>query len=118
MITCVLVGFGYYVGGEIGGTEVEDFALAAEVVKAEHYFGDAGREVPPMHVEDVDVVCLEFLKGVADREVQGFAAVAAEVARDVLVEPFVGLVVGGVLRCEHDLVTVPAGGHPFAEPLL
>lgn len=42
--------------------EIQDFSLSDEVVQTVHDLLDAGSVIPPMHIENVDVVCLEFLE--------------------------------------------------------
>ena len=117
VVAGVLVGFAHDPGGGVGDAEVEHFGLADDVVEALHELGDADGEVPPVHIENVQVVGLEFLQAVAEGDVQGFGAVAGEVAvDDVVVAPVVG-VAGGEFGGDDHLVAQAAGGHPLADPL-
>ena len=118
MIAGVLVGFAHHPGGRVGDAEVEHFALAHDIVEALHELGDADGEVPPVHVQDVQVVGLQLLQAVAEGDVQGFGPVAAEVAvDDVVVASIVG-VAGGEFGSDDHLVAQAAGGHPLADPHL
>ena len=56
MIAGVLVCFGDDPGGGVADAEVEDFALLDDGVEGLHEFGDGGCEVPPVDVEDVEVI--------------------------------------------------------------
>jgi len=69
VVAGVLVCFGYDPGGGVGDAEVEDAALVAGCVEGLHEFGDGGCHVPPVHVEDVDVVGLELAEGFAEGDV-------------------------------------------------
>ena len=58
-----------------------------------HEFGDGGGEVPPVDVEEIDVVCLEFLQASVQGDAQALGVVAYEVGFD-----FYGLICAR--RCE------------------
>ena len=119
VVAGVLVGFGDDPGGGVGDGEVEDLALVADGVEGAHELGDAGGEVPPVDVEDVDVVGLQLLEAVAEGEVQGFGVVADGVGVDEVVVALVVGVAAGVLGCYDHLVAEPrAGCHPLPDPHL
>ena len=118
MVAGVLVGLAHHPGGGVGDAEVEHFALADDVVEALHELGDADGEVPPVHIENIQVVGLQLLQAVAEGEMQGFGAVAGEVAVDDFTMAAVVGVAGGELGGDDHLVAQAAGGHPFADPLL
>lgn len=71
--------------------------------------------VPPMQVEDIDEVRLEFTERVAHAKRQAASVVSACIGHVALAEG-VGAVIGGEFCGEDDLVAVFAGGHPFADP--
>jgi len=78
----VLVGFANDSRRGVADAEVNDLALFAYGVQAEHELGDAGCEVPPVNVEDVDVGRLELLQGSLDAKTEALGAVAAIVGVD------------------------------------
>ena len=67
-----------------------------EAVEAVHDFLDGGGEVPPVQVEDVDVVGLQLLEAVLDGDVHGFEGVADEVGLDGFCVAVVGAEAGCV----------------------
>lgn len=79
VVTSVLIRLGDDPGGSVGDAEVQDLALDDEVVEALHELGDARAEVPPVHVEEVDVVSLQLPEGGAHGGVQALAAITGEV---------------------------------------
>ena len=64
--------------------EVEDLAGLDDRVQGVHDFGDGGRPVPPVEVEDVDVLGPQLLERVAEGEMERLLAVAGVVDRRVL----------------------------------
>ena len=109
------VGCGDDPGWGVRYPEVEDLALFDEDVKRVHDLADRGGVIPPVDVEDVDVVSLEFLERLMDAHEERFLGVAQVVGAFALADG-VGAVVGCVLCGEDDLVPVVAGGHPLADP--
>ena len=55
--------------------QVKDLALSDEVVKTVHHLLDASSIVPPVHVEDVDVVCPQLPERILHRDVHGLEVV-------------------------------------------
>ena len=51
-----------------------------------HELFDAGRVVPPVNVEDIDIVGPEFAQGVLKGNTQAFLVIAAVVDADALVD--------------------------------
>ncbi len=62
MVAGVLIRFADDPGWGIADAEVENFSSSDDVVEGLHEFGNRGGKVPPVDVEEVDVVCLEFLQ--------------------------------------------------------
>lgn len=118
LLAGVFVGFGDDPGRGVADAEVEDFAGGDDVVERVHEFGDRGCEVPPVDVEDVDEVGLEFLQAGVEGVFEGFLVVADVVGLDDVVEAFVGLVAGCEFRSDDHLVSKAFGfgGEPFADP--
>lgn len=79
LLAGVCVGFDDDPGGRVRDTEVEDLACKDELVQALHDFLDAGGEVPPVHVEEVDVVCSELLQAGLDGNAHRLDGVADKV---------------------------------------
>jgi hypothetical protein len=87
------------------------------VIQALHELWDAGGEVPPVHVQQINVVRLHLLEGGFERHVKGLGRVAGIVdakPRAIFVRR-VG-VAGRKLGGEDDLVTHIPLLHPFADP--
>ena len=118
MVARVLVGLGDDPGWGVGDAEVEDFAGGDEVVEALHELLHRGGVVPPVHVQQVDVVGLQLGQAGRERQAQRLGAVAAVVGLDEAVVAAVHVVVGGELGGQHDLVAIATRGHPLAHPLL
>lgn len=113
----VLVCLGHDPGGRVRDAQVEHLAGGDEVVEGLHQLRDGRGEVPPVHVQQVDVVGLELLEAGLDRRVQALGAVAVEVDDDFLVAE-AGVEVGRVLGGDDHLVADAAFLHPLADPLL
>ena len=64
----IIVRFGNNPGRCVGHAEIEHLALNDEVVQAIHDFLHAGGIVPPMELQDIDVVCAELFQRRVDRE--------------------------------------------------
>ena len=120
LLAGVFVCFGDDPGGGVADTEVEDFSGGDDVVEGVHEFGDGGGEVPPVDVEDVDEVGLQFLQAGVERVAEGFLVVADEVGLDDVVPALVHLVAGGEFGGDDHLVSEAFrfGREPFADPLL
>ena len=76
MVAGILVGLCYNPGWSIADPEVEDFALLDHGVQALHELRDRGCKVPPMHIEHVNVVRLQLVQRISERDVERFATVA------------------------------------------
>ena len=115
--------------------QIQDFALHDQVIQAVHDLLHATGVVPPVDVEDVDVVRAELLEGVVDGVVHRLEVVADVAALDG--DPRTGFVVRRVLvkrsialaivirdnneadlRGEHNLLADAPFLHPFSEELL
>ena len=81
------------------------------LVQALHELRDRGGEVPPAHVQEINVVRLQLLQRVLEADVQRLAVVAAVVNPDTHGAR-------GVADCElgreNDLVPVFTKTHPFS----
>jgi len=53
-------------------------------MEAVHQLGDTGSEVPPVDIEDIDVVCLELFQARCNAESQALRMVSLEIALDLL----------------------------------
>ena len=95
MVVCILICLGDYPGWGVRYAEVQNFVGRDEVVKAVHNFFDGGLVVPPMDVEDVNVVCAEFLEAGCHAEMKRLEVIACVV--DLLLSSVRALIVGGVL---------------------
>jgi hypothetical protein len=72
----VAVGFHDEPGWRVGYAEVEHLARDDEVVEPVHHFFDRGGEVPPVHVQQVDVAGLQLDETVLDGGAHAFQGVA------------------------------------------
>ena len=79
MITGILVRLRHDPRRRVRDAEIEDLALVGGRVERLHDFGDRRRVVPPVDVEDVDVVGLELLQTGVQADEQGLAVVASVV---------------------------------------
>ena len=59
--------------------EIEYLSLSDEVVKTIHYFLNTGRVVPPVDIEDVDIIGPKFFQRSFDGYMHGFGAIAVKV---------------------------------------
>ena len=72
----VQVSLGDYPRGRVRNAEVEDLAGRDEMVQAIHDFLDTAGVIPPMQVEDIDVVGSELLEGSMNGNMHRFEVVA------------------------------------------
>ena len=63
----------------VGHSEIEDFTLFHQIVEAVHDLLDAAGVVPPVKVEDVDVIGAKLPERGVDGVVKGFRVVSSEV---------------------------------------
>lgn len=63
VLTGVLIRFGHDPGRRVADAEVQNLARGDDAVQGLHQLGDGGGKVPPVDVEEVDVVGLELLEG-------------------------------------------------------
>jgi hypothetical protein len=102
----------------ITNPQIQHLPTRHQLIQALHHLRHARREIPPMHIQQVDVIRLQFLQARLDAHAQRFRVVA----RVVYFLP--GRVVHGVGEAggefcrEDDLVAVFATGEPFADPAL
>ena len=118
VVARVLVGLADDPRGRVADAEVEDLAGADEVVERLHELGDGGGEVPPVDVQQIDIVGPQLLEAVAHGEVQRLGRVADEVGVEGGVVALVGAPGGGELGGDDHLVAHAALREPFADPLL
>ena len=86
-------------------------------VQALHELGDRGGEVPPVHIQDIDIVRLQLVQRVSDRDMERFAAVAGGIAMDDIVVTFVAAEASGVFGSDDHFVTdARVFMQPFANP--
>lgn len=50
----------------ITDTQIQHLPTLHKLVQALHHLGDTSCEVPPMHIEQVNIVCLELLQAGLD----------------------------------------------------
>ena len=79
MVARVLIGLGHHPCRSVRDAEVEDLAGCDDVVEGLHQLGNGSRELPPVDVEQVDVVSLKLLERIGQRSVEGLGMVAGEV---------------------------------------
>ncbi len=60
MAACVLVRLADDPCRCIADAEVKDFSLMHQIVEAEHELGDAGSEIPPVDIKDVNIFCFQL----------------------------------------------------------
>jgi hypothetical protein len=100
----------------IAHPQIQNLATAYQLIKTLHQLRHTRRKIPPMHIQQIDVVGLQFLKTGLDRHAHRFRAVAREV--DALAGAGVARV--GETGCEFcgedDFGAVGARGHPFSDP--
>ena len=113
VVAGVLVCFADDPGGGVGDAKVQDFSGGDAMVEGLHEFGDGGAEVPPVDVEKVDVVRLEFFERGVEGDLEGFGVVALVVCFDSLWARGEG---HGEFGGEDDFVAVFARRHPFTKP--
>lgn len=80
---CVRVRLDHHPRGRIRHPEVQNLARRDESVKPVHDLLDAGGEVPPVHVEKIDVVGLQLPEAVVDGDAQRLEGVADVVGLNV-----------------------------------
>jgi hypothetical protein len=116
MIPRVLIRLRHNPRRRIRDAQIQHLARLNHIVQRQHNFLDTGRVLPPVNVEDIDIVSLESPQRVLQTETHGFGAVAGIVGLDLdaLVRD---LERRGVLRCDHHLIPNPASGHPFTDQL-
>lgn len=90
MVSRILVRLGDDPCWRVRYTEVQDFACGDEMVQIVHNLFDAGGEVPPMQVEDVDVRRPQFLQRGLDADVERLCRVTVirGLLRDAVVAGF------------------------------
>ena len=118
LLAGVFICFGDDPGGGVADTEIEDFAGGDDVVEGVHELGNRGCEIPPVHVEHIDEVGLQFLQARVEGVAEGFLVVADVVGLDDFVEALVGLVAGCEFRSDDHLLpeAFGFGSEPFADP--
>lgn len=79
MISCILIASSDNVGGGVGDAQVQDLASADEVVEALHDLLARGRVLPPVQVQNVDVIGLELLERLLDGDLHALRVVARAV---------------------------------------
>ena len=117
VINGVLVGLRHNPSGHVGSTKVKNLASLDEVMQRVHHFLDGGLKVPPVDVEDVDVVSAETSERLCDGNVHGLFVVSNVV--DTLLHSGIDALVVSlrVLGDEDDLITDFALFHPLADDL-
>lgn len=90
----VVVGLDDNPGGGVGDTKVENLARCDQIVESVHDLFHGGSKVPPVQVQEVNVVSLELLETVLDRDPHALHGVTDEVGLERL-----GVAVGGAEAC-------------------
>lgn len=84
--------------------EVEHLAGGDERVQAVHDLLDGGGKVPPVHVQQVDVVGAQLLQAAVDGDVHALDRVADKVGLDGLLVAAGGAIAGRILGRDADAV--------------
>ena len=97
-------------------TQVQHFAALHHVVQALHQFWDRCRKVPPVDVEQIDVIRLQFLQASFQGNVQRLGRVTSVV--DALAWRRFPRIrkASGELCGQHNLVANVARSHPLPDP--
>jgi hypothetical protein len=111
-------------------TKVQDLSRPHNVIQGEHNLLDGRRVIPPMDIEDINVIGLQLEQGGFKRVLEGFLVVPSVVYLDTGEFAFLGVDVwGGVLtddqsyvpsskgyiRGENDLISDLSLGHPVTD---
>jgi hypothetical protein len=118
MSASVVVGLDYNPGGCVRDTKVEDLALSNQGIETMHDFLNTGSEVPPMNVQQINVIGTKFLQRTVDRDMHGLEGVADKVGLKGLCIASVAAVPSGVFGGNDHLIAVSLLLHPLANPLL
>lgn len=114
VIASVLVGLADDPRRSVADAEVDDFPSGDHVVQRLHELGDGGCEVPPMDIEQINVVRLQLLQACLERDLQALCVVALEIDLDGGAGAEADA--GGEFGRDDHLIPVLAPGHPFADP--
>lgn len=131
----VVVGLDDHPRWRVRHTQVEHLAGGDQRVQAVHDLLDGGGEVPPVHVQQVDVVGAQLLQAAVDGDVHALDRVADKVGLDGLLVAVGGAKAGRILSCDaatvpvnlcmssvvwslnlHHLISVATLLHPLAQP--
>jgi hypothetical protein len=118
MSASVVVGLDYNPGGCVRDTKVEDLALSNQGIESMHDFLNTGSEVPPMNVQQINVIGTKFLQRTVDRDMHGLEGVADKVRLKGLSIASVTAVSSGVFGGDDHLIAVSLLLHPLANPFL
>jgi hypothetical protein len=114
-------------------TKVQDLSRPHNIVQGEHNLLDGRRVIPPVNIENINVIGLQLDQGGLERVLEGFLVVTSVIDLDSGEFAFLGVDVwGGVLtddqsyvpsskgyiRGENDLVSDLSLGHPVTDDYL
>ena len=77
MVLSVLICLCHDPGWTVGNATVEDFARCLKVIEAVHYLRHRCRVIPPVKIEDVDVVRLKPFQRVFQSKLQSLDAISS-----------------------------------------
>jgi hypothetical protein len=118
MLASVVVGLDHNPGRCIRDTKVEDLALSNQGVETMHDFLNTRSEVPPMNVQQINIISTQLLQRTVDRNVHGLEGIADKVRLKGLCITRVTAVSSGVFGGNNHLIAVSFLLHPLANPLL
>jgi hypothetical protein len=133
--TSVVISLDHNPGRCIGDSEVQHFASINQGIESMHDFLDTCGKVPPVNVEEVNVIGAELLQRAIDRDVHGLERVADKVRLKRFHISSMAAVSCGILGCHsvtrmsgclalkrkgvyhlHHLIAVLPLLHPFTKP--
>jgi hypothetical protein len=104
----IFVGLSNDPSWSIGYTKVQDFSRPHNIVQGKHNLLDGRRVIPPVNVEDINVIGLQLEQRGFERVLEGFLVVTSIVDLDTGEFAFLGVDIwGGVLSIDQSF----ASGH-------
>lgn len=100
----------------IRNTKVKNLASSNQSIESMHNLLNTGSEIPPMHVEQVDVIRTHLLQRTVYRDMHRLEGVADKVGLKGLCITSMAAVSGRVFGGNDHLVAVSFLLHPFADP--
>jgi len=115
MTLLTFVGFADNPGGRVADSEVQDLSRVDNGIERLHQLRNRCREVPPVHVQQIDVISLKLLEGCLKRDAERLRAVTSVI--DTLSRRVVGVrEAGGKLGGDDHFMAYASLLHPLADP--